>query len=531
MLRFIPRLLVVCVLLAFAPHPAAAQSGPRKLNGAVPAGKQVQEFRLSPRGTFALYTVGALADSTFQLYSVPVAGGAPKLLADALPDRDLQFVRFAPDDSRVAFLLFRAGSFGVRELYSAPLDGSASPIKLNQTLQTSSQGIFSFVLSADGSTAIYTAPQDTTDRYEVYSVPLAGPASARMKLNGALLSGTNVEPFAVNGGQVAFVAEQQNGGAGLFLAPIDGGSAAAKLATFPLKAFGRDSLRFTPDGSRVLYAAGSSTSDDAQLYSVAAGSAPILLNAALATSEVVQGDYLLSADSRRVVYTTYRANANRFEVFSVPVDGSSAAVKLNQALGSNRSVSLVQLSADSTRVVYSADIASDNVDELWSVPIDGPVAAGTRISAVLGGAVYEYFLSADSSVVVYAAERTSTGVFEIHSVPLAGPQSADTTLSTTVVAPNTFDPTFYRSPDDALIIYRASSGLYSVPRSGPASKAVRISDTLPSGASIGRDVALGPDGALALYRVVQGNSADLYVAAVPNANPTKNVFLPLMGRA
>ncbi len=58
---------------------------------------------------------------------------------------------------------------GVREIYSVPLDGSASPTKLNGTLPSGGGVNDSFQISPDSSRVVYTADQDTNEVYEIYS--------------------------------------------------------------------------------------------------------------------------------------------------------------------------------------------------------------------------------------------------------------------------------------------------------------------------------------------------------------------------
>jgi hypothetical protein len=55
-----------------------------------------------------------------------------------------------------------------------------------------------------------------------------------------------------------------------------------------------------------------------------------------------------------------------YELYSVPLDGGAAPVKLNGALVSGSNIySDFQISPDSSRVVYLADQETDDVDELF----------------------------------------------------------------------------------------------------------------------------------------------------------------------
>ena len=72
----------------------------------------------------------------------------------------------------------------------------------------------------------------------------------------------------------------------------------------------------------------------------------------------------VSPDGARVVYlaSLYALNGNtRKELFSVPLDGSAAAVRLNAQLPTGSTVAQFQLNSTGSRVVYIAD---QNVKEI-----------------------------------------------------------------------------------------------------------------------------------------------------------------------
>ncbi len=57
------------------------------------------------------------------------------------------------------------------ELYSTPINGEASPVRLSGLLP-SGTGVSTFQIAPDSSQVVYRAEQDTTGVIELYSVPL-----------------------------------------------------------------------------------------------------------------------------------------------------------------------------------------------------------------------------------------------------------------------------------------------------------------------------------------------------------------------
>ncbi len=58
---------------------------------------------------------------------------------------------------------------------------------------------------------VYLADQDTDNVFELYSVPIGGPATAGIKLNGTLVAGGDVSPgfqISPDSGRVLYIADQ-----------------------------------------------------------------------------------------------------------------------------------------------------------------------------------------------------------------------------------------------------------------------------------------------------------------------------------
>ena len=81
---------------------------------------------------------------------------------------------------------------------------------------------------------VYWADQETDNVYELYSVPLGGPAAAGVKLNGAMVTGGYVHNFLISpdSSRVVYLADQQTDNVyELYSVPLGGPAAAGSSST------------------------------------------------------------------------------------------------------------------------------------------------------------------------------------------------------------------------------------------------------------------------------------------------------------
>ena len=262
-----------------------------------------------------------------------------------------------------------------RELYSVPLGGPPGGVKLNGAL-VAGGNVDKFFISPDSSRVVYRADQETAAVFELYSVPVGGPA-AGVKLNGALVAGGNVvDRFFISpdSSRVVYRADQETAAVfELYSVPIGGPAAAGVKLNGTLVAGGNvgNGFLISPDSSRVVYGADQETAAVFELYSVPLGgpaAAGVKLNGALvAGGNVVDRFFSISPNGSRVVYQADQETAAVFELYSVPLGGPAVAgVKLNGPLVAGGYVSGIhQFSPDSCRVVYRADQDTNEVFELY----------------------------------------------------------------------------------------------------------------------------------------------------------------------
>ena len=520
-------LLLALVAGLLGTQPASADG--RKLNGPLATEGDVLDFAVSPDGQTVVYRAGASTGSAVELYSVPLDGGDPILLSRTLPagsvvEPDYQnspdsrrvvyrapggapgsialysvtldglvaadtesdpglpgvlgaptggrgkvsYFHIAPDSSRVVYRADSQGN-GVFELYSVSISGAAAePVKLNAALVPGGNVFHSFI-SPDAAWVVYLADQDTNELFELYSVPIAGPASASLKLSGAMVAGGDVSSFLLspNGERVVYQADQQTDGVTeLWSVPVAGPAADGVKLNRDLVAMGNvHSFLISADGARVVYLADQQIDDVWELYSVPL-TGPAEAGIKVSGSLVRGGDvswFTISPDGGRVIYLADQERDEVQELYRVFIAGpASAGIKLNAPLVDGGSVAAAQVSPDSGTVVYRADAQTKDEYELYSVPAAGPATAGVKLNPALpaGGAVISFQVSPDGRHVVYIADQEVDGVDALYRVPVDGPATAAVKLSSPSAAGSVWS--FQIVPGGEGVVYRADLGATGV---------------------------------------------------------------------
>jgi Tol biopolymer transport system component len=487
------------VLLA-APDEAVAI----KLNPSLVAGGAVLDAQLTPDGNRVVYLADQETNGVAELYTVPATGGAAtKLNRPLVAGGAVHGFNITPNGSRVVFLADQDVS-GVIEIYSVPVAGGVVT-RLNDPLISLVGGnVTSFQFTPDGSRVVYLADQDTADHFELYGVPVAGGAIA--KLNGPdIVLGGSVLAFQIssNGTRVVFRADlETNNQFELYSAPVAGGSLTKLNPPLAEDVVG---FEIAPNGTEVVYRAPQDDADVVELYIVPiAGGTVRKLNGPLPADFAVS-TFQITPDGSRVVYRARREIPQpppadeivTIEIYSVALAGGPAT-KLNKTLPAGGSVVEFQITPDSSRVVYRSDQDTDNVFELYSVPVQGGTVTKLNPPLVAGGNVLGdststpllsegFQITPDGGRVVYRADQTTDTVNELFSVPVAG--GVATTLNPTFTLESGHDvAAFLISPDGTRVVYLAdqddngTNELFSVPVAGGTS--TKVSQSLADGRTI-----------------------------------------------
>jgi hypothetical protein len=143
-----------------------------------PADVQVIRFLLSPTDRAVVYQGESQAEGP-GLYRVPFSGSVSRKISHDLPP-DWRIVRnqwtVTPNGARVVYQISKEllGGDTITEMYSAPTTGRRRKVRLDKPPGQPTQF---FAVSADGARVVYWLPLG------LFSVPIDGPASARVQLD------------------------------------------------------------------------------------------------------------------------------------------------------------------------------------------------------------------------------------------------------------------------------------------------------------------------------------------------------------
>ncbi|KPL07519.1 hypothetical protein AMJ85_09360 [candidate division BRC1 bacterium SM23_51] len=310
----------------------------------LPPGAQLYQFEISPDGSRVVYLVEQITLNVRELFSAAVAGppGDAVRLNTLLPiNGTINHFEISPDSSAVVYS-GRQSTANFIELYSVPPAGpAAAGVKLNKTLPAGGH-VYDFAISPNSDVVAYRAEQDTDDVIEVYRVPLHGPASSGVKISDTIVAGGFVSRMDISpdGPRLVYVADMETAGDfDLYSVPLFG-PATARVELSPTGGllFNGDVLDFdiSPDGSRVLYRGVvvfifPTFEEKKSLYSVPVegpGNASVLMNGLLAAEGDVSLTYGFTPDSHRAVYIADQDTNDVFELY-VSYDRPTAAQTWN----------------------------------------------------------------------------------------------------------------------------------------------------------------------------------------------------------
>ena len=252
---------------------------------------------------------------------------------------------------------------------------------------------------------------------------------ANVKISGAPMAG-NVDAFAVSpdGARAVFIADKDTlNRPELYSVPVDGSAAPTKISTglvFGTGDQGVSAFEISPDSASVVFLADPTSGggiDDVYSAPIDGSSAAVRLNGAGSAPVTGIG---MTPDGNRAIFfgvdTSFGSGA--VELYSAVIGTASSAVQISDVGQGNPlgDVVAARLSPDSSRVVYAGDGSADNVFQWYSVAV-GAAGPGSEVqlSAALGS-VSLVRISPNSGRAVYTGDDTTSGVVEVFSVPIAG---------------------------------------------------------------------------------------------------------------
>ncbi len=522
-----------------------------KRNGTLAVEGDVADFSWSADGLRLVYFADQVSDQTFELFSVTSAGSpAPVRLNEPLTS-GADLLETAEDVSGFAVhgdgsVLYKANQdVPSLELYRVPIDRSAAPTRLNDPIPLGS--IDGQVLDAwfapDGRHALYRA-----EGYEagptLFSVHL--PTRHVERVSGPFLSdpffdrGVQADvTFTPDGERVLYRAPQDAvGEADLYSAPVAGGAPAIRLSDADSEGRAAD-FRLSADGTRAVYRSGG-FDDSRALHSVAVdgSGAPIRLDSSLEYTEI--RDYRITSDGGRVLFIENAEVGEMdqvFELYSVPIDGSQPALRLNPPLGESLDVVALEVGAHPGVVVYLSDQTVDETFHLFAVAVDG---SGEPVdlcgSLVSGGDVLDFRFNPQGTRVVFRADKDADEVIDLYSVPVAGGESAARLNLSRPLAD--VEPDYQISRDGLGVAYRSDQDtnqvleLYVVSIHGVSLPLKRSGPLVGGGDVTGFELEQGdgPSEEHLVYRADQetDNVFELYSSRVDGSGGTPKLNGPLI---
>ena len=432
---------------------------------------------------------------------------------------------------------------GVDELYLADTGAPGVATRLNSAL-VAGGNVTDFVVSADNSQVLYRADQDTDDVFELYLVAIAAPGSST-RINGLLVNGGDVGAefmFSPDATQVVYKADEDvNGVYELFLVNIASPGFAANLSG-PMAGGGNvlGTFQFTPDGSRVVYLADEVTNGVNELFMVdiSVPGVSTRVNGPLVGGGDVTADFVISPDSRQLVYRADETADNVIELFVVELAVPGVSTTLSGPLANGGDVSSGPvLSPEGSKIAYRADQNLNDVFELFVVDLANP-GVTTRINRnpANGGDVLVdgYRFSPASDAVAYVADEDTNNINELYLVELASP-AVSIKLNGALVAAGDLTRGIAFSPEGAQLVYVADQDtdevteLYQVSRAAPGDT-VKLNSALTAGGNVsstGFDTS--SDGKQLVYLADQETDEDfeLYMVDLETPGSTVKISPPL----
>ena len=493
--------------------PAVKLNGPLVSGGDVYRDSSFVPWAFTSDGQWMVYLADEDVNEVLQLFAVSTDGSAPSLplLGANLSAFDL---RIAADDATVVF----AGASttdSTAKLFKVPLDGSAAAVRLNGTI-TAGTSINRFEVAPDGSRVLYLADRSTSGKVELFSRPLDLSAPA-IVLNDALASNRDVFTFEIasTSQRVVYKADRDvAGNQEIFSVPVDGSAAPVKLN--PLDP---GSFLITPAGDRVVFITDSNT----DFYSVpidASAPATFLLSLPLAIGFDQWG---ISPDGTRLLI------ASR-DLFSVPVDGSSASLLLNPPRnGPAEKVWRFVIAPDSSRVAYAQGNSATAHSEFYSAPLDGSSSSIPLLALPPWSSVgSDFAIDAPSNKVFVRCDDGAQSVTRLLAVPLNAPGPAvvlNDPLPTVVLENDV--RSFGVSPDGRWAVYADSTGFHSAPlrQDGRATRLTppELSSDGEVPLSFGTEIGFTPDSRLAFLSVSTATCTLLYRVPVDGSQPAERI--------
>lgn len=305
-----------------------------KISASLVAGGWVDDFYVMPSGDSVVYTADQDILGRYELFMVSLAnpGVSTRMNAPLTPNRDVLDFTVSPDGTKIAYRA-DVDADDAYELYLVDVQKPGMAVKLNGTLAPNGWVRSDYKFSPDSTQVLYRADGDVADVLELYLVNIASPGQPQ-KVNGTLVAGGDVLNefmFSPDGATIGYIADQETDETlELFVVPTSALGNSMKVSG-PLVADGDVCrFKFSPNSERVAYCADEKTDGVIELFTVslAAPEQSVKLNPTLVAGGRVNSDFVFSADSSFIVYTSEQDVSGLDELFMVEIANPGVSTKL-----------------------------------------------------------------------------------------------------------------------------------------------------------------------------------------------------------
>jgi hypothetical protein len=380
--------------------------------------------------------IGYIAETStgFGFWSVPAAGPAaaslqldPGLAVDELIYGGL----VAPDGSRVALFIFNQTT-EIASIWSVPLDGpaesglfllEAAPAGCLPHTGAVGSGFLVYALSCDSPVGERTN--------QLWSVPLAGPANAALSLAGSFVEGGALDSLEIspNGAYLVLRADKLvDEKFELWSVPVAGPAGAMVRLNPALVADGdvEYGVAISPDSSRVAYVADQVTNETFRAWSVpiagpSTEATPLVSGIVVANSDV--RSLAFTPDGAKIVFRADLSENEQFDLYSVPADGSAIQDRItndSSIPGPTFSVgSSWRLHPDGERVAYVFDEdAPNDARGLGEQRLAPHYIQDKRLNGdpVAGGQISSFAIFPDSAGTLYYSDELANERWHLFTV-------------------------------------------------------------------------------------------------------------------
>ncbi len=407
-------------------------------------------FLISPDSTRVVFAGNDPGASTETLVSVPLTGGSPTPLASGA----ISLYRISPDSKRVVYDINQGFSdSSPRDIYSVPITSSAA-IQLNQPL-TGAQRVENEQISTDSQQVVYelSAGRFSTDPPHIlYRVPIAG--GSPIQIDDAFAADKGAQYLlSPDSAYVVYTRTlPSTDPATLQAAPLAGGPS-VQLDTPAGFSGQQSSLTITADSRRAIF----SLVTPYDFYSTLLNGTGTAIKLGPSNISSVMNT-ALTPDGQRFVYDN--SDGTNYYVSSIPVDGGSTTIFSSTLVP----LSLFAISPDSQRVVYVAGGDELYSEQLFSAPLAGgtaPIRLSDPLAFPSSFAERDLIFTPDSSTLIYRVKKTtaSNSSYDLFSTPIdKNEPGVKLNGSLATVAGTAAESLSFRvSPDGKYVIFRAGS--------------------------------------------------------------------------